>query len=235
MPDFGYWSWPETKVGSYGEVQRKARETEADAWTWEAKKEKLVWRGAAMGLEVREKFIEVTHGEEWADVKEIKWHDDDSMRDDLLSMDEHCHYKYVAHTEGNSYSGRLKYLQNCRSVVVAHSMDWIQHNTPLMRSSGPEQNYVEVRRDFSDLKENMQRLIRNDEEASRIAGNNVKMFRDRYASPAAETCYWRRLIKGWAAVSFKPEFYRVTEEGKEWRGVPWESYALERRLEWVPY
>lgn len=104
-----------------------------------------------------------------------------------------------------------------------------------MVASGPDQNYVKVKRDFSDLEEKMQDLIANDREAQRIANNNVKTFRERYLTPAAEACYWRSLIRGWGAVSFEPEFW-TTKDGKPtWRGVPWESYALERRLEWKPY
>lgn len=58
----------------------------------------------------------------------------------------------------------------------------------------------------------------------------------RYLTPAAEACYWRRLVRGWREVTFEPEFYHLAEDGKKkWRGVPFESYVLERRLEWDPY
>lgn len=205
------------------------------AYTWDRKRDQLLWRGAIMGLPLRKDFIAKTKDKSWADVKAIEWHNDESMSSDLKSMDEHCQYKFLAHTEGNSYSGRLKYLQNCRSVIVAHSMDWIQHHYPLMVKSGPRQNYVEVRRDFGDLEDKMQSLITSDVEAERIAENNVKTFRDRYLTPAAEACYWRSLIRGWGSVSFEPEFWTVKDGKQVWRGVPWESYALERRLEWDPY
>lgn len=246
MPDFGYWSWPETKVGSYGEVRLKAELAESpetqtlnegyppgEDWSWSRKYNKLVWRGATMGLEVREKFISATQGKDWADVRAVTWHNDDSMRDDLLSMDAHCHYKYMAHTEGNSYSGRLKYLQNCRGVIVAHKMDWIQHYQPLMQFAGAEQNSVEVRRDFSDLESTMQMLLESPEKAKQIADKSIETFRERYLTPAAEACYWRQLIRGWRDASFEPEFWNRTTGS--WRGVPWESFALERRLEWDPY
>ena len=242
MPDFGFWSWPETKVGSYGEVQRKAMSMEdgvsnptGKAWSWTVKENKLLWRGAIMGLEVREKFISITKDKPWADVKSLDWHDKGSMAEDLKSMDEHCQYRYLAHTEGNSYSGRLKYLQNCRSVIVAHQMDWIQHYTPLMRSSGPEQNYVKVDRDFVDLESTMLGLQRDEDVTQRIANNSVECFRERYLTPAAEVCYWRKLINGWAGVSFAPNPWMEKNGVKAWRGLGVESYVLERRLEWDPY
>ena len=242
MPDFGFWSWPETKVGSYDEVQRKAEamENTADnptghAWPWGDKTATLLWRGATMNLDLREKFINVTTEKPWADVRAIDWHDQAGNAFDLKSMDEHCQHKYLAHTEGNSYSGRLKYLQNCRSVIVAHEMAWIQHYTPLMVASGSLQNYVKVRRDFSDLEASVIRLQKNDKLARKIANNNVFTFRERYLTPAAEVCYWRYLIQGWSSVSFTPSPWELKDGVKKWRGLPVESYLLERRLEWDPY
>lgn len=188
-----------------------------------------------MGLELREKFLEATTGKPWADVKALDWKDKDSMANDLKSMPEHCQYKYLAHTEGNSYSGRLKYLQSCKSVVVAHKMDWIQHHHPLMQSSGPRQNFVQVGRDYEDLVGNMSWLQTHDKDAERIASNSVMTFRERYLTPAAEVCYWRTLIHGWSRVSFEPEFFEIVDGEKIWRGLPVESFLLERRLAWDPY
>ncbi|KXG52076.1 Lipopolysaccharide-modifying protein [Penicillium griseofulvum] len=237
IPDFGYWSWPETKAGSMKEVVMKAEWAEdAGGLSWPKKVQKVLWRGATMGLELREKLIEVASSQPWADVKALNWKDHESMTSDLKSMSEHCEYKYLAHTEGNSYSGRLKYLQSCRSVIIAHEMAWIQHQHPLMRSSGPDQNFVTVKRDFSDLQEKINWLQTHDDDAQRIANNNVKTFREHYLTEAAEVCYWRRLIKAWAEVSdFKPEFFKKENGKKVWRGLPVESFFLERRLEWEPY
>lgn len=238
MPDFGFWSWPETKVGSYGEVQRKAKAMEdtpdnptGRAWPWDTKKETLFWRGPTMNLPLREEFLKLTADKPWADVAAITWKDKTAVK----SMDEHCQYRYVAHIEGNSYSGRLKYLQNCRSVIVIHKMDWMQHYTHLMVASGSKQNYVEVKRDFSDLESTILSLRANDEKAARIADNSVKMFREHYLTPAANLCYWRRLIRGWAEASFEPSPWEVKDGVKKWRGLDVESWLLERRLDWDPY
>ena len=243
MPDFGFWSWPETKVGAYAEVASKAIAMEdgtdnptGRAWPWTAKVPKVLWRGATMGLALREKLVRATRDKPWADVQALDWHDAGSMAADLKSMPEHCQYRYLAHTEGNSYSGRLKYLQNCRSVIVAHPLEWRQHFSPLLDARpGPGQNYVEVKRDFSDLEATIAGLEREPDRAKKIADNGVRVFRERYLSPAAEACFWRRLVRTWADVSFAPQFYQDTAEGKQWRGVPLESYILERRLEWDPY
>jgi hypothetical protein len=234
MPDFGYWSWPEPKIGSYSEVQLKAA-MKGTRVPWKEKIGKLVWRGAILGLPLREKFMEVTKDSDWADVRAIDWHNEESVTYDRLSMDEHCQYKYVAHTEGTSNSGRLKYLQNCKSVVVAHTLKWVQHHHHLMVPSGPKQNYVEVERDFSNLAEMIKELQQQDDKAKKIAERGVKTFRERYLTPAAETCYWRKLIRGWSKVSFEPPFLNTTDGEVKWRGLPVESIVLERRMDWRPY
>ena len=238
MPDFGYWSWPETKVGTMKEVQLKGLDMEETAgWSWDNKLPKLLWRGATMGLEVREKLLNVTRDQPWADVKALTWKNHDSMANDLKSMAEHCQYRYLMHVEGNSYSGRLKYLQACESVIVAHKMDWIQHHHPLMHSGGKHQNYVEVDRALDTLAKKIKWLEDDQKRARQIANNNMKTFRERYLTPAAEVCYWRQLIHGWASVSFEPEFFAIKNGTQEkiWRGLPVESFFLERRLEWDPY
>jgi hypothetical protein len=233
MPDFGYWSWPEPKIGAYLEVQMKAKAMDSKT-PWAEKKNKLIWRGASLELLVREQLVNVSRGHDWADVKIFSWEEEalKSESKEILTMDQHCQYKYVAHTEGISYSARLQNLQNCNSVIVAHKLNWTQHHHHFMISSGPEQNFVEVAADFSNLPETMERLMENDAKSERIAANNIKTFREHYLTPAAETCYWRKLIRGYAKVSFEPDFF--DSHGK-WRGLPVESFLLMRELDWKPH
>lgn len=236
VPDFGFWSWPEIKAGSTKEILLKIEEEEAAGRvTWDSKTAQLFWRGVArMGPEIRDKLLAVTANKTWADVKELGWGDASSMKSDYKSMPEHCEFRYLAQTEGNTYSGRLKYLQMCRSVVVSHTLDWIQHTYHLMKRDGPEQNFVEVQRDWEDLEEKISWLRKHDKEAKRIADNNVRVFRERYLTQSAQVCYWRRLIQEWASVSdFEPEFYKKDAEGRDvWRGLSWESFMLMRKMEW---
>jgi hypothetical protein len=127
-------------------------------------------------------------------------------------------------------------VQNCNSVIVAHDLQWIQHYQHLLIPDGEFQNYVLVKRDFTDLPDKMNYLITHPQDAERIARNSAQTFRDRYITPAAEACYWRRLIKGWGQVAWEPDFYKDNGAGKErnWRGVPFESFAIMRTLEWEP-
>jgi hypothetical protein len=56
------------------------------------------------------------------------------------------------------------------------------------------------------------------------------VFRDRYLTPAAQACYWRKLFNAWATVGFEPELYRTVKDkqGKVWRksrGTPFETFV----------
>lgn len=95
-----------------------------------------------------------------------------------------------------------------------------------MVSSGPHQNFVEVERNFTDLAEKIDTLIENPTEARRIADNNVKTFRERYLTQAAEACYWRALFEGYATVFANRNVTLWMEEDHKERGLRYESFVL---------
>lgn len=129
-------------------------------------------------------------------------------------------------TTGRSYSASLKYRQACHSVIVAHKLQYIQHYHYLLVSSGPQQNYVEVERDFSDLPGQMQHLLQDSQAAERIADNNVRTFRERYLTSAAEACYWRALWDGYASVSNATDSSEKMGKPVSERGLRYESFLL---------
>ena len=234
MPDFGYWSWPETGVSSYTKFRRRAMAIDEGIRedgdrigriNFQDKRKVLVWRGALRPNPLRQKLYDLAKGKKWADVQYINWDDKEDKKNKLLRMEEYCKYAFLAHVEGRSYSGRMKYLQNCRGVLVSHKLDWIEAHHGALVSGGPEQNYVEIRRDWSNLEDEIMHLIEHPQLAEQIAENSVKTFRDQYLTPAAEACYWRMLIKGWGKVSFEPQFYKDAKK-TIWRGVPFESFVL---------
>lgn len=92
-------------------------------------------------------------------------------------------------------------------------------------SSGPHQNYVEVERDFRDLGEKLDPLVRDTDAARRIANNSVKTFRERYLTPAAEACYWRALFDGYASV-WNSSVSSWSENLHYERGLRYESFVL---------
>lgn len=230
MPDFGFWSWPEGSSGTPSEVIRRMSTVESGSRSQniEDKIPKAIWRGVVDTLpQVRGDLLSVTHDKNWADVQAIEWWDPKNVQQVFVPIEDHCKYKYLIHTEGKSFSGRLKYLQNCQSVIIAHKLQWIQPANYLLVANGTQQNYVEVERDFSDLEQAIAKLEKEPQLARKIAENSVRTFKMQYLTPAAESCYWRKLISAWAEVSYEPDFY--DGQGR-FRGVPFENYALTRRV-----
>jgi hypothetical protein len=98
MPDFGYWAWdnPDNSIGPFDQVV--ARIQRADI-PWEAKKQQLVWRGKpSFAPKLRRALIEAARDQPWGDVKQVSWPD----RTNVLSMEDHCRYMFIAHVEGKS-------------------------------------------------------------------------------------------------------------------------------------
>ena len=231
MPDFGFFSWPEPKTGAYTEVRRAMKKLEADV-PFEKKVPKLVWRGAAL-IDDRAKLLEQSKDKEWADVRSINWGDPKDLEEHHLALPEHCRYMFIAHVSGLGWSGQGKYIRNCHSIVVSHTLEWREIYDSALVYSGPEQNTVRVADDWSDLEATMTSLLANTTTAKTIADNAQTMLRDRYLTPAAEACYWRKLIQGYASVSFEPKLYE--DDGKTLRGVPYESFTLLRKVHWDAY
>ncbi|KAF1981029.1 DUF821 domain-containing protein [Aulographum hederae CBS 113979] len=240
MPDFGYWSWELELVGEYEDVRSRIAAIEEP---FLEKTAKALWRGAKNN-DLRTDLLRVAEesGSQWGDIQEIKWASrtriSSHTKGNAIPIPEHCKYQYLIQTEGASYSGRGKYLQNCNSVVIIHKRRWIENYHHLLIADGPHQNFVEVERNFSDLPQTMHDLVVDPANAEKIANNSVKMFRDRYLTPAAQACYWRRLLSAWSEVSPKPELYDAgdvadqskslvdVDGGRKLRGIPYETYVL---------
>ncbi|KAF2768113.1 hypothetical protein EJ03DRAFT_352380 [Teratosphaeria nubilosa] len=245
MPDFGNWGWPDVGLRSYTELQTAL---DTDEFEFREKIPQLVWRGStAVGSkDVRAGLIEHTNDQKWSDVQTLDWSNKTDIDSKLLAMEDHCDYMFTAQTEGNTYSGRLKYLLNCNSVLIAHELNWVEHFHHLLKSSGPKQNYVKVKRDFSDLSKKMKGLLDpvNIAASEAIATNARRIFREQYLTPAAEACYWRALIRGWSSVQgFEVQAYEPDALHDDWqggrrstkrvRGTPFESYAIMEEVDWA--
>ena len=230
MPDFGMYDWPEAMIGSYTKSRRDMRAIE-EVVPWEQKTRKLLWRGFVFPeYRSRNDLLRVAQDKPWADVAVESVGEPDSH---MIPMADFCRWMFVGDAMGFSWSGGAKYKHNCHSVFVSHELAWREIYTDAMVDSGPGQNWVSVRDDWSNLEETLQDLIADPVKARMIADNSVRTLRDRYLTPAAEACYWRRLIQGYASVSFEPDFFE--SDNKTWRGTPFSSVALMGTAKWKPH
>ncbi|GAB1316267.1 Glycosyl transferase CAP10 domain-containing protein [Madurella fahalii] len=208
------------------------------------------WFNSVQSPRMRQNLVAAAKGKPWADVEALDWRGPDKNASNALPIEEFCRYKYVIHTEGIAYSGRFQFLQMCKSVVLTPPIQWMQHVTHLARPvfSGdlfgkgaagwapservrrawpvrykPEEaNIVFVAPDWSDLGDTVTWLEENPAVAEGIAQRQRDLFHGGgYFSPAAETCYWRALVRGWARVA--------RTDGRGWEeaeGVTFEAFSL---------
>ncbi|EME48759.1 hypothetical protein DOTSEDRAFT_67711 [Dothistroma septosporum NZE10] len=229
IPDFNFWSYPRV-ASSYGEYQRQAIEIGED---YNSKTPKLVWRGTTdFNPEIRLKLIEQSEGKSWSDVHRVAEdvHDEEATKY-RITMPDHCKYKFAVHTEGTTWSGRLKYLLSCHSTILIHPLTFTTHLYHLLEDEGPNQNYVKVDKAWTELPAKMDELLADNAKAKRIADNAATKLRDRYFTPAAQMCYFRHLFNVWAEMTPAPNpFQYITHadgtKSKEWRGMAYEEYVF---------
>lgn len=97
MPDFGYWAWenPQNSIGPYDQVVERVKRADL---SWAEKKRQLVWRGKpSFAPKLRRALMEAARDQPWGDVKQVDWDD----RTNILRMEDHCRYMFIAHVEGN--------------------------------------------------------------------------------------------------------------------------------------
>ncbi|GAA5992422.1 hypothetical protein JCM11641_002902 [Rhodosporidiobolus odoratus] len=228
MPDYGFFSWPEPGVNSMLEVSDNCRMYESKL-KWGDKVNKLFWRGAFM-VDIRKELWEIAHRFKWGAIYDLDWQDREMVDQKLLTPEEHCQYKFLAHVEGFAYSGRLKYLTQCMSVIVAHKMQFVQHFHHLFNTdpNSPSQNLVlSPGRNFEELPSVMADLLSDDVKAQRIANNSYE-FWSKWLSPSSVDCYWRRLFSRWVEVQrFEPVLLRNM--------TSYNSFILMGRVSWAPF
>ncbi|KAF2804811.1 uncharacterized protein BDZ99DRAFT_143533 [Mytilinidion resinicola] len=211
MADFGFYVWGAT--GDYNALRKAIKDDEIP---FDKKDPRAVWRGGVLvekePQDLRKSLIDTAHDQKWADIDFFDWSQGKDGPSNWISIAQLCKYLFPVHTEGRTYSGRLKYILNCHSVSVVHKLQWEENFHHLLVAEGPQQNYIQVERDFSDLQQKIEHYLAHPDEARRIADNSVRVFRDRYLTPAAQACYWRKLFAAWRSVSFEPEFYMTVEE-----------------------
>lgn len=233
MPDFGFFDWPEAMTGSWTQARRSIMDVENSIPNFEDKIPQIHWKGSTFfNGRLRDSFVDVTWNKTWADVATFDQFNKETIKKDIQPISDFCRYQFVAHMSGGSWSGSGKYVHLCASVFISHKIEWAEIYHGALESDGPNQNWIQAKDGWVDLEEIITDLLAHPEKAKRIVDNSVRTLTDQYLTPAAEACYWRKLIRSYGSVSFEPQFYNG--DGT-WRGVPFDSIALTQKLKWKAY
>ncbi|KAH9845298.1 putative lipopolysaccharide-modifying enzyme [Teratosphaeria destructans] len=226
IPNYDFWY---DAPMAYRETRRRMMEHDS---AFKEKIPKVVWRGSTwVDRPLREALLAATESQAWADVVSTEVDDREEELRRRMSLPDMCKYAFTAHTEGVSYSGRLDFILNCKSLPIVHDLNWAVFYTHLLEPSGPRQNYALVQRNWTDLEQTVQHYLHNPQDAEKVIANSLETFRRNYLTRAARSCYIRRLIQGYSSVSFSPDPYRspgVKGEARGLRGISFEEYIYRR-------
>lgn len=129
----------------------------------------------------------------------------------------------------------MTHLFNCDSLLFVHDVEWIAHYYHLLDTGT---NCVHVNRTFENLEEQVDYFNKNLDQAQRIADQARHTFRERYTTPAATACYWRKLMRTWAeTVTFTPRI-DIAKDGhrmKKTRGITFEEFIVHKNDADYPY
>lgn len=121
---------------------------------------------------------------------------------------EHLRYKFVMAIEGNDVASNLKWIMSSNSVAV---MPRPEYETWFMEGRLiPDHHYIEIKPDYSDLKEKLQYYIAHPEEAEAIV-RNAHEYVAQFLDPERE-----RLI----SLLVLDKYFRCTGQDKTTVGTP---------------
>jgi len=194
IPCFSFWSWPEAQITRWDQKSISIKQA-GDSIPFHMRKSQLFWRGARTGH--RTDFVSITEKyRQIMDVSFMSWQKSEfpglSTHKEYRTLEQHCNYKYLLHLEGNTFSGRLKYLLLCGSpVIFAKINGWEEFWYHLLKH---QENIIILDSSDEILLLNMTNyLFENSEQASRIGinGRNIVL---KYLNEQAIICYMRNVL-----------------------------------------
>uniref|UniRef100_A0A8C5QUJ4 Protein O-glucosyltransferase 1 n=1 Tax=Leptobrachium leishanense TaxID=445787 RepID=A0A8C5QUJ4_9ANUR len=206
-PAWTFWEggpavWPiyPTGLGRW-DLMREELSRAADLWPWENKIPRGYFRGSRTSPE-RDPLILLSRGEPGlVDAEYTKNQAWRSEKDTLgrppakeVPLVDHCKYKYLFNFRGVAASFRLKHLFLCGSLVFHVGKDWQEF---FYHRLEPWLHYIPVSQDLSDIRELLQFVTENDEEAKKIAERG-RSFIAQHLWMEDVSGYWRSLLIAYA-------------------------------------
>jgi hypothetical protein len=161
--------------------------------SWDDKKSVVFWRGGTSGgyPSIRINTVYSLHNYPNTDVKLTYWCDwqknmpiPNCYFGDRCNLDKHFHYKYIMIIDGNCIASNHQWVFGSGSVpiMITHP----DNNWWFKEYLKPMENYVPINYDLSDLKEKIDWLINNDDQAKKIM-ENAMILSETYFSHKGQT------------------------------------------------
>lgn len=145
------------------------------------KRDMAIFRGGVKGNKLRTLFLQKWFGSDICDAGEVGRHlsDNKEWHVKKMTLFEHLDYKFVICLEGNDVASNLKWVMSSNSLAVMPRPTcetWFMEGRLI-----PNVHYVEIKPDYSDLRERLQYYIEHPDEAEAIiksANEYVAQFKD---------------------------------------------------------
>lgn len=192
-PDFVYDHWKQTGLNDYEETRIKIKNI------GEPKTNLLGWRGA--NTHKNRRNLVALNDKLKFDCEFVTWdrtNPEKLTATNFLSFEEQVsNWRFLIDIEGNGYSGRLKLLLNCPRVVFIQER---KYKEDFQESLIPWRHFVPVKNDFSDLEENLSRLLKSSNlERSIIAEANI--FASNFLTRESAERRWANILEYYSIIS----------------------------------
>lgn len=174
VPDFIYENWKSTGLDDYEHTASNFIRMPAPIT------DMIGWRGANTHP-IREQLVALSDGHRY-DFEFVHWDRTNEQRltaTNFLSLEMQVfRWRYLLDVEGNGYSGRLKLLLRAPRVVFVQDRRYLDD---IWEHLVPWKHYVPVANDFSDLPDQLNRLV-SDPPLERLILDSAASFAEAYLS-----------------------------------------------------
>ncbi|CAN2387799.1 O-glucosyltransferase 1 [Pristimantis euphronides] len=208
-PAWTFWEggpavWPiyPTGLGRW-DLMREDLARAADHWPWEKKISKGYFRGSRTSPERDPLILMSRENPNLVDAEYTKNQAWRSEKDTLgrppakeVPLVDHCAFKYLFNFRGVAASFRLKHLFLCGSLVFHVGDDWQEF---FYHRLDPWVHYIPVNQDLSDVRELLEFVKVNDEEARKIAERG-RQFIGEHLRMEDVSNYWQTLLNQYSSL-----------------------------------
>ena len=125
-----------------------------------------------------------------------KWSKDENKKKEFVPIEEQAKYKYLIDVRGYGWTDRLKNLLQCGRVVFIADRPYKEWYFDRLI---PNEHYVPIKEDLSDLIEKYRYLEDNPQYYKKIA-DNMRLLADSIFSPMAVTQYTKEIVMKYGIV-----------------------------------